>query len=229
VATQDLLDVLLRDAVRQLGRAPRTRQPSDPLARLAGRRQAKPRKLIASEPGEVSDVGGKVIRQADTPHLGGEPQPTVVLHRPRLRCVRLRVKRRRWLGIDHRYRHASPSQFDGKHQPERPASHDNHAHHNGSHSAHFEPGSAATPANPHFALIHPGPRRRPPEAPRDRQPPGFSLVAHLAALLRLFLSAGSGCHAGMTAPGVREARQIVQEDDGIVAAKEPRKRLQLVV
>jgi hypothetical protein len=124
VAAQHLLDVLLRDPVRKLGRAPRPRHRAHPLACLARGRQPEPRELVRRVAREVRDVGREVLRQPERANLLGEPEPAVVLHRARLRRVRLRVDGRRRLRVEQRDAHTTAAELVGEHQPERAAARD---------------------------------------------------------------------------------------------------------
>ena len=123
VPAQHLLDVFLRHAMRQLGGAPRAGERRHHRARLARRRQAKAREFVFGEAREVGDVGRKLGRQAERADLIGEAKPPVVLHRARLRRVRLGVERGARFLVEHQRFDAA---LDGEHQAAGAAADDHH-------------------------------------------------------------------------------------------------------
>ena len=118
---QHALDEHLRDAVRQLGRAPRAGQRPDHLARRPRRRQAEAGELMLGVAGEIGDVGRVVRRQALGAHLLGKAEPAVVLHGAGLGGVGRREPRRRGLLLQQNDRNVAAAELDGEHQPARPA------------------------------------------------------------------------------------------------------------
>jgi hypothetical protein len=123
---QHRLDELLRYAVGQLGSAPRAAQRCHCSLRLAGGRQAKAGQLVPGVAREVGNVGGEIARHAERAHLVGKAEASEVLHRARLRGVRLRVEGGTRLVVDEHHADAAPPQLVGEHQPARASAGDEH-------------------------------------------------------------------------------------------------------
>ena len=121
---QHTLDEHLRDAVRQLGRAPGAGERPDDLARRPRRRQAEAGEFVFAVAGEIGNVGGIVRRQPLGAHLFGKTQPPVVLHGAGLGGVGRREPRRRGLLFEQNDRNAAAAELDGEREPARPAADD---------------------------------------------------------------------------------------------------------
>ena len=130
VLAQHGLDELLRDAVRQLGRAPRARHPPDLLRGLRRGGQAQARQFVRRETREVGDVGRVVGRQAQRADLRRDADAPEVLHGARLRGVGLRVEGGGGFGIDHQARYIAQAQLVGQHQPAGAGTGNEHIHAN---------------------------------------------------------------------------------------------------
>ena len=76
--------------------------------------------------GEIGDVGRIFGRQAEGSHLIGKTEPAEVLHGARLCSIGLRVKGRGRFLVDEQDTDTAPSKFVREHQPERPATDDQH-------------------------------------------------------------------------------------------------------
>ena len=99
----------------------------DQLLRLARRRQAEARQLVAREAREVGDVGREVGRQAERADLVGEAEAPEVLHRARLASRwPAALTRGAGLVVDEHGRDAAPAELVGEHQAARSAADDDH-------------------------------------------------------------------------------------------------------
>ena len=79
---------------------------------------------------EVSDVGGIVGGQAKRANFVGKTKAPVMLHRARLRRVRLRIVGGAALGVDDERAHAARPQFIGEHEPARACADNQHVRFN---------------------------------------------------------------------------------------------------
>ena len=122
--TENPFDVHLRYPVRQLRRAPGPRELLDEPRRFLGGRELKPRQFVPRERRVVGDIGGVVPGQTHCPHLSGKTQPAVMLHRPGLGGVGLRVDGRGDIVIQQHGSDAAPAKLVGEHQPGRTAADD---------------------------------------------------------------------------------------------------------
>ncbi|MYF09170.1 MAG: hypothetical protein F4233_15030, partial [Rhodospirillaceae bacterium] len=124
VALQHPLDIHLGDPVRQLGGAPRAGELFRQFGGLARRRQAEARQLVAPIGRVVDDIGRMVGRQAEPADLTGKAEPPEMLHGARLGGVGLGAEGIRPVVVEQRDGNAAPAEFDGEHQPRRPAAGD---------------------------------------------------------------------------------------------------------
>ena len=124
LSPQHPLDIHLRAAVRQLGRAPRADQAPDDLARCLRRGQAQTRELALGIAVEIGDVGRIIGRQSLRAHLLGKAEPAIVLHGAGLG----RIRRGKAIGcgslLQHDRGNAAASELNREHQTARSRSDD---------------------------------------------------------------------------------------------------------